>query len=68
MYAAVREGVGAAVLPRYLCDGDPRLVRQGAPIPEMASGLWLLSHPDLRKVGRIRALTGFVADTPAARE
>jgi len=62
MYAAVREGVGAAVMPRYLCDADPRLVRLGPAIPEMASELWLLSHPDLRGVGRIRALTGFVAE------
>ena len=66
MYAAVREGAGAAVLPRYLCDGDPRLVRLGGTIPEMASELWLLSHPDLRGVGRIRALTGYVADALAA--
>lgn len=66
MYAAVREGAGAAVLPCYLCDGDPRLVRLGAAIPEMASELWLLSHPDLRGVGRIRALNGFVTDALAA--
>lgn len=62
MYAAVREGVGAAVLPHYLCDADPRLVRLGGMIPEMASELWLLSHPDLRGVARVRALTAFMAE------
>lgn len=61
MLAAVREGLGQAVLPCYLADDDARLVRVGEPIPELATDLWLLTHPDLRRVARIRALMEFVA-------
>lgn len=61
MYAAARDGGGAAVLPCYLGDGDPRLVRAGAPIPALATELWLLTHPDLRRVARIRAFMDFLA-------
>jgi len=61
MYAAVCAGAGAAVLPCYLGEGDARLVRIGNPIPDLATDLWLLTHADLRKVGRVRAFTAFVA-------
>lgn len=62
MYAAVRAGQGVAVLPCYLGDPDPLLVRLGEPVADMATELWILTHPDLRKSARVRALTGFVAD------
>ncbi|MDZ7829810.1 MAG: LysR family transcriptional regulator [Halofilum sp. (in: g-proteobacteria)] len=62
MHAAVRAGAGAAVLPCYLGDADPALARIGGPIEELAIDLWLLTHPDLRDVARIRAFTAFVGD------
>lgn len=61
MLAAVRDGLGVAVLPCYLADDDQRLARISEPIPELATDLWLLTHPDLRRVARIRALLDFVA-------
>ena len=54
--AAVRRGAGVALLPCYLADGDPGLVRLGEPVPEVATDLWLLVHPDLRRVARVRAV------------
>lgn len=62
MYAAVRAGQGVAVLPCYLGDPDPSLVRLSAPVADVATDLWILTHPDLRKSARVRALTGFVAN------
>ncbi|RDD61096.1 LysR family transcriptional regulator [Ferruginivarius sediminum] len=62
MFAAVRDGAGLAVLPCYLGDSDKRLVRIGGTIPSLATDLWLLTHPDLRKTARIRALLDFIAD------
>ncbi|MCH4564517.1 LysR family transcriptional regulator [Halomonas sp. EGI 63088] len=53
MLAAVRDGLGRAVLPCYLADAEPSLTRLGEPIPELATELWLLTHPDLRRVARI---------------
>lgn len=54
--AAAAEGLGLTILPCYVGDAEPRLARVGAPLPELASELWLLAHPDLRRVGRIRAV------------
>ncbi len=55
------------MLPCYLADGNPALTRIGEPIPELATDLWLLTHPDLRRVARIRAFLAFVAEALAER-
>lgn len=54
-------GLGIAALPCFVGDGDVRLVRCTKPIKEMASSLWLLTHPDLRRTARIRAFVEFAA-------
>src|SRR5690606_30129566 len=54
LQAAARCGVGVAPLPCYAGDRDPELVRIRGPIAAMASALWVLIHPDLRRVARIR--------------
>jgi DNA-binding transcriptional LysR family regulator len=59
--AAARAGIGVAPLPCYLADPDPALRRVHPPLLEMESALWLLTHPDLRRVARIRALLDFLA-------
>jgi DNA-binding transcriptional LysR family regulator len=58
---AVANGVGLGVLPCYLADGDARLTRVGAPIDELASELWFLTHSELRHTARMRALSNFFA-------
>ncbi|MCC5883877.1 MAG: LysR family transcriptional regulator [Halomonas sp.] len=62
MLAATRDGLGRAVLPCYLADVEQALVRLGEPIPELATDLWLLTHPDLRRVARIRTFMVFLAE------
>ncbi len=47
-YRAARAGLGAAVLPCYLAEADPRLVRHGPPIAELTPDCWLLMHPTQR--------------------
>lgn len=59
--AAARSGMGVAPLPCYLADPDPGLHRARAPVADMESALWLLTHPDLRRVARIRAVLDFTA-------
>ena len=61
MLAGVCHGLGVAVLPCYLADREPCLVRISDPIEELATDVWLLTHPDLRKAARIRALMDFLA-------
>lgn len=65
MLSSVKAGLGVAVLPCYLADGDPDLVQLTDPIPSLSYGLWFLMHPDLRGVARISSLLEFM--TEAAR-
>ena len=60
MLHACRAGLGLALLPCYLGDGERHLRRIGAPIKALDSGLWLLTHPDLRRVARVRAFLDFM--------
>ncbi|WP_454621863.1 LysR family transcriptional regulator [Bradyrhizobium cenepequi] len=59
--SAARAGLGVAALPCYLADKVPELRRVESPIPEMEGALWLLTHPDLRKVARIRTVLDLMA-------
>ena len=52
---AVEEGVGVGPLPCLIADQRPKLVRLTNPNPEFATGLWILTHPDLRSSPRVRA-------------
>lgn len=63
MFTAVQSGIGLAVLPCYLGDADPRMVRIGAPVAALSTDLWLLTHPDLRKTTRVRAVLDFIAES-----
>lgn len=54
MFAAVRSGMGVAVLPCYLADACPELTRPGDTVDDLAVDLWLLTHPDLRHAARVR--------------
>ena len=53
---AVRAGRVRAVLPCGCADLDPRMRRDGDPDPAFTSDLWLLTHENLRRVPRVRAL------------
>ncbi|MDB5722912.1 MAG: Transcriptional regulator, LysR family [Alphaproteobacteria bacterium] len=62
MLAAVRSGFGMAVLPTFLADREPDLVRVLPPEPGAHSGLWLLTHERIRHAPRVRAVTDFIAE------
>ena len=59
---AARAGIGAAVLPCYLGDPEPDLVRLAEPVPELARELWIVTHADLRRTARIRAFFDIVGE------
>jgi DNA-binding transcriptional LysR family regulator len=52
---AVSAGIGIALLPCFIAAVTPRVERLAAPDGELESGLWLLTHPDLRHTARVRA-------------
>jgi DNA-binding transcriptional LysR family regulator len=58
--AALRAGQGIGPLPCVVGDADPGLVRYPELPARTLSDIWLLSHPDLRGVARVRALVEFV--------
>lgn len=60
LLAAVRAGAGLAVLPSFVADRDPDLVRCLDPIATDDSELWLLTHERLRHTPRVRAVMDFL--------
>lgn len=54
LQSSLRNGLGMGLLPCYMGDRDPALVRVSETIPEARSTLHLLVHRDLRKVPLIR--------------
>lgn len=61
--AMARNGVGVAVTGCFAGDLDPGLRRvYREPIIDADMDLWVLTHPDLVRVARVRAFMGFVAD------
>jgi len=60
---AVKAGLGAAILPCFLGDAEPDLVRLYPHIaPQHALDAWVVAHPDMRNVERIRSFIKFTAD------
>lgn len=66
MKRLVAAGMGQTVLPCYLAGADTALVQVGDTIDSLSSDLWVLTHPDLRRVGRVRALMHYLAEAMAA--
>jgi DNA-binding transcriptional LysR family regulator len=57
---AIRAGAGLGLLPCFVGDAEPALVRLSPPIPDLAIDYWLLFHPDLRNVARVRRVTDWI--------
>jgi DNA-binding transcriptional LysR family regulator len=64
---AVEAGIGIGPLPCFIADARPALVRLSPPNPDFSTGLWLLTHPDLRQSARVRAFLDFIAAEIAKR-
>jgi DNA-binding transcriptional LysR family regulator len=60
MMQAAKAGMGLVMLPCYVGDSEPELLRLRAPTLEQGNKLWLLTHPDMRQVARVRAFFDFV--------
>jgi DNA-binding transcriptional LysR family regulator len=61
-FNAATFGVGIAVLPCFLGDAEPRLERL-TPRVLGARDVFLVVHPDLTRVARVRAVMDFVIET-----
>ncbi len=67
-YRAARAGMGLAILPCYLGDSDPSLIRV---VPDLLRTLqrelWIVTHEDLKATARIRAFLEVVGNGLAAQ-
>ncbi|WP_047237128.1 LysR family transcriptional regulator [Chromobacterium subtsugae] len=59
-FQAARQGLGVALLPRFLARAAPELAELDSP-PPPDKQLYLLMHPDVRRAPRVRALADFIA-------
>ncbi len=62
MVDAVQSGIGVGLLLCPLADARPELVQLAPPEPALNTRIWILTHPDLKQVARIRAFTQFLFD------
>lgn len=58
---ATKAGVGLTMLPCFLGDREPGLVRVPGAVPVPDRNVWLLLRPDLRRTARVRAFVDFIA-------
>ena len=68
MVAAVRHGMGVGMLLCLLADNERDLVRLAEPVNELETDVWILTHPALKGVARIKAFTDFLYDRLRASE
>jgi len=62
MTEAVRMGLGVGLLLCLNGDREAELARLAEPEHELDTQVWVLTHPDLRNVARVKALMGFLYD------
>jgi DNA-binding transcriptional LysR family regulator len=62
MASLANAGAGLAILPCYLGDIAPGLRRICPPMKAFESDLWLLSHPEMRRVKRIKAVQDYLME------
>ena len=60
-YVAVQAGLGVAILPRFVGDGDPQLQRLTTAQP-LSLELWLVYHRDLKASQRVAAMRDFIVE------
>ena len=54
--------MGIGMLPCFLGDPEPDLVRLPPAIPKPSYDLWLLTHTDVRTTARLRVFTEYIAN------
>lgn len=65
---ACRNGMGVSVLPCFMGDIDPELIRIPPYTTEHKFDMWILSHPDLRKNAKIQTFVRFITEKIFARK
>ncbi|HJV74507.1 MAG TPA: LysR family transcriptional regulator [Noviherbaspirillum sp.] len=56
---AVVWGMGVGVAPVFLFKDNPQVLMVEGPVAELENDLWMLAHPDVRRLQRVRLLFDF---------
>ncbi|MHB1372684.1 MAG: LysR family transcriptional regulator [Thauera sp.] len=59
---AVADGIGHGLLPCFVADADPGLVRLSGTDPILSRELWMLIHPDARPLPRVAAMADWLVE------
>lgn len=62
MLEALKIGLGVGILPCFMGDNTPELLRLPGSKPQPDLKLWLLMHPDIRNVKRVKVVKEFLID------
>ena len=57
---AVRAGLGRSLLPCRIAEGVPGLLRLSGAKPVLSREMWLIVHPDLKHLARVRAVISWI--------
>jgi len=64
---AVRAGLGRSLLPCRIADNIPELSRLSGAKPILSREMWLIVHPDLKHLARVRAVMAWIEELMSAR-
>ena len=57
---AVRAGLGRSLLPCRIAEKVPELFRLSGAKPVLSREMWLIVHPDLKHLARVRAVIAWI--------
>lgn len=58
---AIRAGLGIGVVPLYVARPEAGFAAIGEPLHDIEAQLWLLLHPDVRRLQRVKVFADFLA-------
>ena len=62
LHRLVRQGAGRGVMPVFVGDADPSLVREGEIMGELDHHLWIVANDDDRRRPEVRTVIDRLAD------
>jgi DNA-binding transcriptional LysR family regulator len=65
---AVRSGLGRSLLPCRIADRVPELCRLSGTKPILSREMWLIVHPDLKHLARVRAVISWIEQLMSERQ
>lgn len=63
--AAARAGLGVGIVPKFVAHQYPDLVQVDVGVDPLVRELWLVAHPDVRAVARLRVTFDYMANAIA---